>query len=109
MPTEIVTAVSVTVAVMSALLALATYMRGGKQVVQGDAAERAETNLKLDFIGNDIKDIKAENRRTTSEIQKMRENHNTELSEVRDIALHAQERADAAHNRMDRAGIDKAD
>jgi hypothetical protein len=107
MPTEIVTAVSVTVAVMSAILALATYMRGGKQVVQGDAAERAETNLKLDFIGNDVKDIKAENRRTASEIQKMRENHTAELGEVRDIAIHAQERADAAHNRMDRAGIDK--
>jgi hypothetical protein len=92
---------------MSAILALATYMRGGKQVVQGDAAERAETNLKLDFIGNDVKDIKAENRRTASEIQKMRENHTAELGEVRDIAIHAQERADAAHNRMDRAGIDK--
>lgn len=109
MPTDIIAAVSVTVAVMSALQALATYIRGGKQVVKGDAAERAETNLKLEFIGNDIKDIKAENRRTASDIQKMRENHNTELGEVRDIALHAQERAEAAHNRMDRAGIDTLD
>lgn len=109
MPTEIVTAVSVTIAILSFLVAFATYIRGGKQTVQGAAAERAETNLKLDFIGNDIKDIKAENRRTATEIQKMRENHNTELGEVRDIAIHAQERAEAAHNRMDRAGIDKLD
>ena len=103
---DIVPAVSAAVAVMGALVALATYARGGKQELRGDAAQRAETNLKLDFIGNDIKDIKAENRRTASEIREIRENSAAEIGEVREIALYARDRADAAHNRMDRAGID---
>lgn len=92
---EIATAVSITIAAMAAVIALATYVRGGKSEAKGDAAKDAEVITKLDFIGNDLKDIKADNRRTKSEV-----------NEVRQIAMHAQERADAAHNRLDRAGID---
>lgn len=97
MPPEIATAVSVTIAVMSAVIALATYVRGGKHDISNDAAQDAEVITKLDFVINDLKDIKADGRR-----------NKTEINEVRQIALHAQERANAAHNRLDRAGIDIA-
>lgn len=103
---EIATAVSITVAVMSAVIAIATYVRGGKQVVQGDAAERAEMSLKLEFISNDLKDIKAEDRRRVSELREVREQHVTDINELRGLIIIAQEHADAAHDRLDRAGID---
>lgn len=92
---NVATAVSLTIAVMGALIALATYVRGGKHEVKDDAAQDAQVLTKLDFMSNDLKDIKADNRRMKGD-----------LVEVREIALHAQERADAAHNRLDRAGID---
>lgn len=60
---------------------------------QNDDASRQEASMstKLDFIGSDIKDIKADQRI----IQR-------DINEVRDIAMHAKESADAAHRRLDR-------
>lgn len=104
---EIATAVSITVAVMSAIIAIATYVRGGKQVVQGDAAERAEMSLKLEFIGNDIKDIKAENRQRVEDLREIKDQHMTDIGEIRGLVILAQEHADAAHARLDRVGIDQ--
>lgn len=94
---QLVAAVTATIAVMSAVIAIATYVRGGKTEVKGDAARDAEVITKLDFMSNGLKDIKADNRRMKNEV-----------NEVRLIAQHARERADAAHNRLDRAGIDVA-
>lgn len=53
-----------------------------------------QTTNKLDGIIDDIKDVKAQQRLSDQRI-----------TEVRDIAVHAQERADSAHDRLDRAGI----
>ena len=100
------TAVSLTVAIMGALIALATYLRNGKKDAKAESQREAsrdaeivkrdtEIMTKLDFLGNDLKDIKADNRRTRDEV-----------AEVRKIAQHASERADAAHRRLDRAGVD---
>ena len=101
-----ITVASVIVAVLSVIFAMLTYARGGRQLVQGDAAERAETITKLDFIANDLKDIKADGRQRDKELKSMRDAFNTELKSIRDTATHAHERAEAAHRRIDRAGID---
>jgi len=63
-----------------------------------DRASNATVLTKLEFISDDLKDIKAEYRATTDELKK-----------VREIAEHAVERANAAHNRLDRAKIDIRD
>lgn len=55
-------------------------------------------STKLDFIGEDVKDVKADQRAFQRDI-----------NEVRTIALSAKNRADAAHRRLDRIGLDKPD
>lgn len=64
----------------------------------GDHGKReyweGQTTNKLDGIIDDLKDMKAQQRMTDQR-----------MNEVRDMAMHAQERADAAHDRLDRAGI----
>ena len=92
---DVATGISLGIAGFAALVAFVTYLRGNVRADRRDAEDRAETSTKLDFISNDIKDIEAENRR-----------YSTELRDVREIAVHARERADAAHERLDRAGID---
>ena len=54
-----------------------------------------QTTNKLDAIGDDLKDIKAWQRMTDQRI-----------NEVKELANRALERAEAAHKRLDRAGID---
>ncbi len=93
---DLATGISLGIAGFAALVAFVTYLRGNVRADRQDAETQAETSTKLDFIANDLKDIKAENRRYSSE-----------LRDVREIAVHARERADAAHERLDRAGIDK--
>lgn len=99
MAPEVITAITATVAVFSFIVALATYIRGGKKDVREETKEEAEHTgivlTRLNSIDDGIRDIKAESRSMRAEIQ-----------QVRDIAQHASERADAAHSRLDRAGID---
>ena len=91
MPPEVVTAITATVAVLGFLVALATYSRGSKSDEKEDGRNDGRVLARLDSIDNGIRDIKAENRSMRNEIK-----------EVRDIALHAEERAEAANNRLDR-------
>lgn len=64
----------------------------------GDHGKReyweGQTTNKLDGIIDDLKDMKAQQRMTDQR-----------MTEIRDVAVRAQERADAAHDRLDRAGI----
>lgn len=53
-----------------------------------------QTTNKLDGISDDLKDVKAWQRVTDQRI-----------NEVHDIATRAKDRADSAHDRLDRAGI----
>lgn len=95
MNSEVVTAITITIAVLGFIVALATYIRGGTKDAKEEAKENAQNDgrvlARLDSIDNGIRDIKAENRSMRNEIR-----------EVRDIAQHAKDRADAAHNRLDR-------
>lgn len=99
MQLDVVTAITATVAVLGFIIALATYVRGGKKNIQEEAKENAENAgivlTRLNSIDDGIRDIKAESRAMRTEIQ-----------QVRDIAQHANERAESAHSRLDRAGID---
>lgn len=53
-------------------------------------------STKLDFISEDVKDIKADQRAFQRDI-----------NDVRTIAMDAKNRADAAHRRLDMIGLDK--
>lgn len=52
-------------------------------------------STKLDFISEDVKDVKADQR-----------SFQRDINEIRNIAINAKERADAAHRRLDRIGLD---
>lgn len=52
-------------------------------------------STKLDFISEDVKDVKADQR-----------SFQRDINEIRTIAMNAKERADAAHRRLDRIGLD---
>lgn len=92
---DVVVAVTATTAVIGCVIAVLGFFRTGRSDVKADGTLSGEILTKLDFMQDDVKDIKAEYRRTREDID-----------EVRGIAMHAQERADAAHNRLDRAGVD---
>lgn len=92
---DVPTAVTMTIAVLGFFVALATYLRGGKTSAKEDGENDGRVLARLDSIDNGIRDIKAENRAIRSE-----------LTDVRDMSQHALDRAEAAHARIDRAGID---
>lgn len=53
-------------------------------------------STKLDFISEDVKDVKADQRAFQRDI-----------NEIRTLAMDAKTRADAAHRRLDQLGLDK--
>lgn len=85
------TFISMFVGVGGLVTAVITLMMNSKKNTDEHAKREGTVDSKLDFIGSDIKDIKADQR----VIQR-------DINEVRDIALHARDRAEAAHNRLDR-------
>jgi type III secretory pathway component EscU len=95
---EILSLVTIIIAIGSFAVAFATFMSRQKDSAASARARDAEVMTELKYIGGDIKEIKIENRQAREE-----------LAEVRAIATHAQERADAAHKRLDRAHIDIVD
>lgn len=83
--------ISMFVGVGGLVMAVITLMMNNKKNTDEHAKREGTVDSKLDFIGSDIKDIKADQR----VIQR-------DISEVREIALQARNRAEAAHNRLDR-------
>lgn len=98
MPTEqlIITIFTAIIALLSLVVAFATWLSKTKEDSGKQDAQNAIVNTKLDNIVDKVGEIKEDQR-----------NFRTELEDVRGIAVHASERAEAAHNRLDRAGIDK--
>lgn len=94
---NITPAITILLAILSLIIAFATWLSKTKNDRGIDKAEDARVITKLEFISDDVKDIKADYR-----------SFRTELNEVKTIAVHASERAEAAHNRLDRmdAGIE---
>ena len=82
--------------------AIVGVIRNSKKDTSESAAEGAVVVTKLDFIGNDLKDLKAEYRATRNEVKEAHD-----LAErARERANEAYEHADAAHRRLDRTKID---
>ncbi len=92
MPTEVI---SLVIAFAGACIAFAGMLGNARKESDAAAGRISEVIAKLDFIGDDIKEMKADYRNVA-----------TELKEVRDIAVRAKASADSAHKRLDSAGID---
>lgn len=82
--------VSTAVGVVGLLVAIGTFLMNGRRDSNQQASFDSEVKTKLDFIGDDVKDIKAESRMFRSE-----------LSEVRDTANRALSEAERANQRID--------
>lgn len=93
MPIEVI---SLLIAFAGVCLAFVGSISNARKDSEQEAGRMAEIMAKLDFIGNDIKDIKADYRSVTSELQN-----------VRDIAIQARASASSAHKRLDDAGIEQ--
>ena len=92
MPTEVI---SIVIAFVGACIAFAGMLANARKESDQAAGRMSEVIAKLDFIGDDIKEMKADYRTVQ-----------TELREVRDLAVRAKASADSAHKRLDSAGID---
>lgn len=98
MPTEqlILTILTAIVALLGLVVSFATWLSKTKEDSGKQDAEHAVVVTKLDGISDVQKETREEVRRLMAKID-----------EVDHTAHHALERAEAAHNRLDRAGIDK--
>lgn len=98
MPTEqlLLTVMTGVIALLGLVVSFATWLSKTKADSGKQDAHNAVVITKLDSISDNVREIKE--RQTSLEIR---------IGEVDKKATHACERADAAHNRMDRAGIDR--
>lgn len=93
MPTELL---SLLVAFVGVCIAFMGSLSNSRKDSERAAGRISEVITKLDFISDDLKDMKADYRRITSEMQ-----------EVREIAVQAKASAETANKRIDSAGLDK--
>ncbi len=92
MPTEVI---SLVIAFVGVCIAFMGSLSSSRKDSERAAGRMSEVIAKLDFISDDLKDMKADYRRTMNELQ-----------EVRDIAIQAKASAASAHKRLDSAGIE---
>lgn len=91
-----ITLLTFVIAIIGCVLAVSGA--GSRQRDEAKKEEHYITTIstKLDFISEDVKDVKADQR-----------TFQRDIDEVRTIAMEAKSRADAAHRRLDRIGLDK--
>lgn len=91
-----ITVLTFVIAIIGCVISVSNV--GSKQRDEAKKEEHYITTIstKLDFISEDVKDVKADQRAFQRDI-----------NEVRAIATNARERADAAHRRLDQIGLDK--
>jgi outer membrane murein-binding lipoprotein Lpp len=94
MPTEVI---SLVIAFVGVCIAFAGSLGNARKDSERAAGRISEVIAKLDFISDDLKEMKADYRSVTRELQ-----------DVRDIAVRAKASADSAHKRLDSAGIEHA-
>lgn len=128
---SVITVISVCVAIgslaISAFMANHNKTKDVKEETKDNVEIHASLQSQIDILSNTIsprietiddgiRDLKAENRTVRSEITQMRDDMHKEIrdlrddmhnqiSEVNEKAIHATELAEAAHRRLDRAGI----
>ena len=74
--------VSTAVGIIGALVGLFSFLNGRQKDSNSQASFDSEVKTKLDFIGDDVKDIKAESRMFRNELGEVRETANRALSEA---------------------------
>lgn len=84
------------IGIIGCVVGVCTYFFNQRKEARGDEHAITAVATKLDFISEDVKDIKADQR-----------SFQRDMNEVRNIALDAKSRADAAHRRLDMIGLDK--
>ena len=89
-------AITFAIGIIGCVIAVTNFFSGKSQEVKSEEHTITTVSTKLDFIGEDVKDIKADQRV-----------FQRDMNEIRSIAINARERADAAHRRLDRLGLDK--
>lgn len=92
MPTDVI---SLVIAFMGVCVAFASSLGNSRKDAERTAGRISEVIAKLDFISDDLKEMKADYRSVTRELQ-----------DVREIAIEAKASADSAHRRIDSAGLD---
>ena len=86
-----VTTISIIIAVIGCLVGAAGWLRNTKSDAGQQQATESEIKTKLDFISNDMKEIKVDLRAFSRDLQ-----------EVRTIAIAAEKEASRANTRIDR-------
>lgn len=84
------------IAIIGCIVSLSGVSSRQRNEVKNEEHYITTISTKLDFISEDIKDVKADQR-----------TFQRDINEVRTIAMDAKMRADAAHRRIDRLGLDK--
>lgn len=91
-----ITVLTFVIAIIGCVVAVSGVGSRQRNEVKNEEHHIASISTKLDFISEDIKDVKAEQRI-----------FQRDMNEVRNLAMRASERAEAAHRRLDRIGLDK--
>lgn len=118
---QIVTLVSLAIAAGSLIVAYFTFQRNSKKMDTDDTKENVQIHAglqsqidtinavqmtRLDAIDNGIRDLKAERRQDSAQMNKRFDEMRDEIRDIRDGVTHATELAEAAHRRLDRIGAD---
>lgn len=67
----------------------------------------ALANQRLESIDNGVRDLKSDNRQMRATLTSMKDELKRDINKVHDEAKHAIELAEAAHRRLNRAGIEE--
>ena len=89
-----VATISIIVAIIGCLVGVSGWIRNAKSDAGHDGRENSEIKTSLDFIANDVKDLKVDVRA-----------FNRDLQDVRTIAVSAENEAKRANDRIDRLNI----
>ena len=86
-----VSTISIIIAIVGCLVGAAGWLRNTRSDAGQQKATESEIKTKLDFMSNDIKDVKVDIR-----------SFNRDLQDVRTIAVTAEAEAERANTRIDR-------
>lgn len=86
--------ISIIIAIIGCLVGVSGWIRNVRSDVEEKEGETSEIKTSLDFISNDIKDLKVDVRA-----------FNRDLQDVRTIAISAENEAKRANDRIDRLNL----
>ncbi len=93
-----ITTISIIIAIIGCLVGVAGWLRNSKVDASEQKATESEIKTKLDFMSNDIKEVKVDVRSFSRDLQ-----------EVRTIAISAKAEAERANSRINQLIEDEKD